>query len=86
MVKDVIELDGSVTEALPNAMFRVVISFGEERHTVLATLSGKMRLHRIKILPGDTVKVQLSPYDLTRGRISYRYSADSRDERRSPTV
>lgn len=80
MSKDVIEIDGSVTEALPNAMFRVVIAAGTNEHTVLATLSGKMRLHRIKILPGDRVKLQLSPYDLTRGRISYRYSADTRDE------
>ena len=86
MAKDVIELDGSVTEALPNAMFRVVVMVGSNEHTVLATLSGKMRLHRIKILPGDTVKIQLSPYDLTRGRISYRYSVDSRDQSRSPSV
>jgi len=82
MSKDAIEIDGSVTEALPNAMFRVVVTAGENEHTVLATLSGKMRLHRIKILPGDRVKLQLSPYDLTRGRISYRYSADPRDEQR----
>lgn len=82
MAKDVIELDGSVTEALPNAMFRVVATIGDAEHHILATLSGKMRMHRIKILPGDTVKVQLSPYDLTRGRIAYRYSADARDERK----
>lgn len=80
MPKDVIELDGSVTEALPNAMFRVVVAAGTTDHLILATLSGKMRMHRIKILPGDRVKVQLSPYDLTRGRISYRYSADTRDD------
>ena len=80
MSKDVIERDGTVTEALPNAMFRVEVTAGPNTHLVLTTLSGKMRLHRIKILPGDRVKVQLTPYDLTRGRISYRYSADQRDE------
>ena len=84
MAKDVIELDGTVTEALPNAMFRVEVQAGPTTHLVLTTLSGKMRMHRIKILPGDRVKVQLTPYDLTRGRISYRYSADQRDESRSP--
>ncbi|MBI2590148.1 translation initiation factor IF-1 [Candidatus Berkelbacteria bacterium] len=80
MTKDVIELDGTVAEALPNAMFRVDVEAGQNQHRVLATLSGKMRLHRIKILPGDRVKVQLTPYDLTRGRISYRYSVDQRDQ------
>ncbi|MNU06539.1 Translation initiation factor IF-1 [compost metagenome] len=58
-----------IAEALPNAMFRVVLSNG---HGVLAHISGKMRKHFIKILPGDKVKVELSPYDLTRGRITYR--------------
>ncbi len=65
-----IEVEGRVVEALPNAMFRVELPNG---HTVLAHVSGKIRLHFIKILPGDTVKVELSPYDLTRGRITYRY-------------
>ena len=64
-----IEVEGVVSEALPNAMFRVELKNG---HRVLATISGKMRMHYIKILPGDTVVVELSPYDLTRGRITYR--------------
>ncbi len=67
--KDVIEVEGRVTEALPNAMFRVELATG---HKVLAHISGKLRLHFIKILPGDRVTVELSPYDLTRGRITYR--------------
>ncbi len=71
MVKeDVIEVQGSVKETLPNAMFRVELENG---HRVLAHISGKMRMHFIKILPGDKVTVQLSPYDLSRGRIIYRY-------------
>ncbi|MFH1379716.1 MAG: translation initiation factor IF-1 [bacterium] len=64
-----IEVEGRVLEALPNAMFRVEIEGG---HKVLAHISGKMRMYYIKILPGDKVKVELSPYDLTRGRIIYR--------------
>ena len=64
-----IEVQGEVTESLPNAMFRVELENG---HEVLAHISGKMRMHFIKILPGDTVTVELSPYDLTRGRIVYR--------------
>lgn len=64
-----IEVIGKVLEALPNAMFRVEIEGG---HKVLAHISGKMRMYYIKILPGDKVKVELSPYDLTRGRIVYR--------------
>jgi translation initiation factor IF-1 len=67
--EDVIEVEGTVLETLPNAMFRVELANG---HRVLAHLSGKMRMHFIKILPGDRVTVQLSPYDLTRGRITYR--------------
>ncbi len=67
--KDAIEVEGRVLEALPNAMFRVELSSG---HTVLAHISGKLRLHFIRILPGDRVTVELSPYDLTRGRIVYR--------------
>ena len=72
MVKqeDKIEVEGEITEALPNTMFRVEVEGG---HSVLATISGKMRKHYIRILPGDKVKVELSPYDLTRGRITYRY-------------
>lgn len=64
-----IVLEGEVIEALPNAMFRVRLETG---HEVLAHVSGKMRIHFIRILPGDRVKVELSPYDLTRGRIIYR--------------
>jgi len=67
--EDVIEVEGAVLETLPNAMFRVELANG---HRVLAHLSGKMRMHFIKILPGDRVTVQLSPYDLSRGRITYR--------------
>ncbi len=66
---DAIEVEGTVTEPLPNAMFRVQLENG---HQVLAHISGKMRMHFIRILPGDKVKVELSPYDLTRGRITYR--------------
>ena len=66
----VIEIEGTVVEALPNAMFRVALDNG---HRVLAHVSGKMRMHFIGILPGDKVKVELSPYDLTRGRITYRF-------------
>lgn len=68
--QDVIEAEGRVTEALPNAMFRVELENG---HKVLAHVSGKIRLNFIRILPGDRVMVELSPYDLTRGRIVYRY-------------
>lgn len=72
MVKkdDAIELEGTVIEPLPNAMFRVELENG---HKVLAHISGKMRMHYIRILPGDKVVVELSPYDLSRGRITYRY-------------
>jgi translation initiation factor IF-1 len=68
--KDVIEAEGEVVEALPNAMFRVQLDSG---HTVLAHISGKMRMYYIRILLGDRVTVELSPYDLTRGRITYRF-------------
>ncbi len=67
---DAIELEGTVVEPLPNAMFRVELENG---HKVLAHISGKMRMHYIRILPGDKVVVELSPYDLSRGRITYRY-------------
>ncbi len=67
--EDKIEVEGKVLEALPNAMFRVEIEGG---HKVLAHISGKMRMYYIKILPGDKVKMELSPYDLSRGRIVYR--------------
>jgi translation initiation factor IF-1 len=65
-----ISVDGTITKTLPNATFRVQLENG---HEVLAHVSGKMRMHFIKILPGDTVTVELSPYDLSRGRIVYRY-------------
>ena len=68
--EDVIEAQGTVAETLPNAMFRVQLDNG---HTVLAHISGKMRMNFIRILPGDKVTVELSPYDLTRGRITYRF-------------
>ena len=68
--EDAIVLEGTVVEPLPNAMFKVELENG---HTVLAHSSGKMRMHRIRILPGDRVQVEITPYDLTRGRITYRY-------------
>ena len=67
--EEALEFEGTVIEPLPNAMFRVELENG---HRVLAHISGKMRMHFIKILPGDTVTVELSPYDLSRGRITYR--------------
>ena len=68
--EDVVEVQGTIVETLPNAMFRVEL---ENKHRVLAHISGKMRMHFIKILPGDKVTLELSPYDLTRGRITYRF-------------
>ena len=65
-----IEVDGSILEALPNAMFKVKLENG---HIVLAHVSGKMRMHYIKLLPGDKVKLEMSPYDLSKGRITFRY-------------
>ncbi len=71
MVKeDVIEVEGTIIEALPNTQFRVELDNG---HNILAHISGKMRMNYIRILPGDKVKVELSPYDLDRGRITYRF-------------
>jgi len=69
--EDVIAVDGVVEKALPNAMFQVRLMDGN--HTILAHVSGKMRMHYIKLLPGDRVAVELSPYDLTKGRITSRY-------------
>ena len=66
----IIKQDGTIEEALSNAMFRVRL---ENDHVILATISGKMRMHYIRILPGDKVAVEMSPYDLSRGRITYRY-------------
>ncbi|HDG8415047.1 TPA: translation initiation factor IF-1 [Staphylococcus aureus] len=68
--QDVIELEGTVLDTLPNAMFRVELENG---HEILAHVSGKIRMNYIRILPGDKVTVEMSPYDLTRGRITYRY-------------
>ena len=68
--EDVIEVEGTVTEALPNTQFRVELDNG---HNVLGYISGKMRMNYIRILPGDRVKLELSPYDLDRGRITYRF-------------
>ncbi|ANZ57944.1 translation initiation factor IF-1 [Fructilactobacillus lindneri] len=71
MSKDnVIEIEGKITETLPNAMFKVELENG---HVILAHVSGKIRMHYIKILPGDRVTVEMSPYDLTKGRITYRF-------------
>ena len=67
---DVIEIDGNVVEALPNATFKVEL---DNKHIILCHIAGKMRMHYIKILPGDKVKVEMSPYDLTKGRIVFRY-------------
>jgi len=71
--KEVIELSGTVLETLPNAMFKVELENG---HVILAHISGKMRMYYIKILPGDRVTVQMTPYDLTKGRITYRFKAN----------
>ncbi|MDD5583569.1 MAG: translation initiation factor IF-1 [Candidatus Omnitrophica bacterium] len=68
--EELIEVEGEIVETLPNAMFRVKLENG---HIVLAHVSGKMRMHFIRILPGDKVKIELTPYDLSRGRITYRY-------------
>jgi len=68
--QELIKQDGVIEEALSNAMFRVRL---ENDHLIVATISGKMRMHYIRILPGDKVSVEMSPYDLTRGRITYRY-------------
>ena len=70
MAKDAIEIEGMVSEVLPNATFRVALENG---HEILAYLSGKMRQHYIRVLECDRVKVEMSPYDLTRGRVTYRY-------------
>ena len=76
---DAIEVEGMVAAALPNAMFRVEVDMSGEKQYVLCTISGKMRKYYIRILPGDTVQVEISPYDLTRGRIVYRGLKPNRD-------
>lgn len=74
--KDTVQAEGTVTESLPNAMFRVALA--ETGHIVLTHLSGQMRLHRIKVLPGDKVLIEMSPYDLTRGRVVRRLDQDKK--------
>ena len=69
---EAIEMEGVVVASLPNAMFRVEVDAGGDKHHLLCTISGKMRKYYIRILPGDSVLVEVSPYDLTRGRITYR--------------
>ncbi len=76
--EDLIETEGKILETLPNAMFRVELQNG---HKVLAHISGKIRMHYIKIIPGDKVKIELSPYDLTRGRITYRFGRERVEEK-----
>src|SRR4029079_12944597 len=78
--QDLIKQDGTITEALSNAMFRVKLENG---HEIIATISGKMRMNYIRILPGDKVAVEMSPYDLTRGRITYRYKERLDNESKS---
>jgi translation initiation factor IF-1 len=78
MKQGVIEVEGEVTEALPNTMFRVAVAEGQipnvnETKVVLCHLSGKMRIHYVRILPGDKVKLEITPYDLTKGRITFRF-------------
>lgn len=78
MKPGVLEVEGEVVEALPNTMFRVLVKAGQlpnvqEDKNVLCHLSGKMRIHYVRILPGDNVKVEMTPYDLTKGRITFRY-------------
>lgn len=76
--KEVIELSGTVLETLPNAMFKVELENG---HVILAHISGKMRMHYIRILPGDKVTIQMTPYDLTKGRITYRHIENRNNSR-----
>jgi translation initiation factor IF-1 len=78
--EDVIETQGTIVETLPNAMFRVELENG---HRVLAHISGRIRMHYIKIIPGDKVKIEMSPYDVTKGRITYRFG---RGESSKPPV
>jgi translation initiation factor IF-1 len=73
--RDAIEVEGTVTESLPNAVFRVEIDAPDGKHLVLAHLSGKVKMNFVRIVPGDRVRVELSPYDLTKGRITWRNRA-----------
>ena len=79
--EEAIQVRAKVTETLPNAMFRVQVDIEGDKHDVLATISGKMRKYYIRILPGDPVMVEISPYDLTRGRITYRGNKSQRPTR-----
>jgi len=81
--KDVIKVDGEVTETLPNALFRIKLDNG---HEILGHLSGKMRMNFIKILPGDRVSVEMTPYDLTKGRITYRHKPGGRIQEESAVI
>ncbi len=79
MSKDVIELVGVVEESFPNATFQVrILSPQAKDHMILCTLAGRMRVHRVRILPGDRVKVEMTPYDLEKGRICFRYRSDQK--------
>ena len=79
MAKDVIELIGIVEESYPNASFKIrILSPQAEGHTILCTLAGRMRVHRVRILPGDRVKVEMTPYDLEKGRICFRFRSDQK--------
>lgn len=79
MSKDVIELVGVVEESFPNTTFKVkILSPQAKDHTILCALAGRMRVHRVRILPGDRVKVEMTPYDLEKGRICYRYRSDQK--------
>ena len=81
MSKDVIELLGVVEESFPNATFRVRITSEEAKdHELLCHLAGRMRVHRVRILPGDRVKVEMTPYDIQKGRITYRFRSDQKIE------
>jgi translation initiation factor IF-1 len=79
--KEVIKVDGEVIETLPNALFRIKLDNG---HEILGHLSGKMRMNFIKILPGDKVSAEMTPYDLTKGRITYRYKPGGRMQENAP--
>jgi len=79
--EDLIETEGSILETLPNAMFRVKLDNG---HCILAHISGRIRMHYIKIIPGDRVKIEMSPYDLAKGRITYRFSRGKAEESTVP--
>ena len=85
MTKDIIEASGVIVQSLPNAMFRVKLEGeGYNNHEILCMISGKIRLHYIKLVPGDRVKVELTPYDLTKGRIVYRMKEEKKSREEDP--